>query len=104
MGLVYRQARLDDLKPAADVVREALTGLEVRHGFDGPTGNVDTSFPEFSLAADPSGLWVAEDDGRIVCFGFSWQCGDLWFLADLFGPSRLAVERHWPSLLTIAFQ
>jgi ribosomal protein S18 acetylase RimI-like enzyme len=29
-------------------------------------------------------LWVAEADGEIVCFAFSWVCGDLWFLAELF--------------------
>jgi Acetyltransferase (GNAT) family len=36
------------------------------------------------LRDDPDGLWVAEDDGEILGFAFSWVCGDLWFLAQLF--------------------
>jgi hypothetical protein len=41
-------------------------------------------FQSFSLRDDPDGLWVAEDDGEILGFTFSWVCGDLWFLAELF--------------------
>ena len=33
---------------------------------------------------DPDGLWVAEADGEMLGFAFSWVCGDLWFLAELF--------------------
>jgi predicted GNAT family acetyltransferase len=29
-------------------------------------------------------LWVAEDAGQILGFAWSWVCGDLWFLAQLF--------------------
>jgi ribosomal protein S18 acetylase RimI-like enzyme len=36
------------------------------------------------LKDDPDGLWVAEDAGEILGFAFSWVCGDLWFLAELF--------------------
>jgi hypothetical protein len=38
----------------------------------------------FSLSDDPDGLWVAEDAGEILGFAFSWVCGDLWYLAQLF--------------------
>jgi hypothetical protein len=38
------------------------------------------AFSRFSLSDDPEGLWVAEDDGEILGFAFSWLCGDLWFL------------------------
>ncbi len=41
-------------------------------------------FQLFSLQDDPRGLWVAEDGGEIVGSAFSWACGDLWFLAELF--------------------
>jgi hypothetical protein len=41
-------------------------------------------FQLFSLNDDPDGLWVAEDAGQMVGFAFSWVCGDLWFLAELF--------------------
>jgi len=43
-----------------------------------------TQFQSFSLRDDPDGLWVAEDAGEIFGFAFSWVCGDLWFLAELF--------------------
>lgn len=33
---------------------------------------------------DPDGLWIAEDQGEIVGFCFSWTNEDLWFLAQLF--------------------
>jgi GNAT superfamily N-acetyltransferase len=36
------------------------------------------------LKDDPDGLWVAEDADQILGFAFSWACGDLWFLAQLF--------------------
>src|ERR1700693_1150155 len=41
-------------------------------------------FQLFSLRDDPDGLWLAEADGEILGFAFSWVCGDLWFLAQLF--------------------
>jgi GNAT superfamily N-acetyltransferase len=41
-------------------------------------------FQLFSLKDDADGLWVAEDAGQILGFAFSWVCGDLWFLAQLF--------------------
>src|SRR6185437_5337162 len=36
------------------------------------------------LKDDPDGLWVAEDQGQMVGFAWSWVCGGLWFLAQLF--------------------
>jgi hypothetical protein len=29
-------------------------------------------------------LWVAEDADEMLGFAWSWICGDLWFLAQLF--------------------
>jgi predicted GNAT family acetyltransferase len=43
-----------------------------------------TRFQSFSLRDDSDGLWVAVDAGEILGFAFSWVCGDLWFLAELF--------------------
>jgi hypothetical protein len=48
------------------------------------TAGRPTRFESFSLRDDPDGLWVAEEAGEIIGFGFSWVCGDLWFLAELF--------------------
>jgi hypothetical protein len=41
-------------------------------------------FQLFSLSDDPEGLWVAEADGELAGFGFSWVSEGLWFLAELF--------------------
>ena len=42
------------------------------------------NFQLFSLKDDPDGLWMAEDGGDILGFAWSWVCGDVWFLAQLF--------------------
>jgi predicted GNAT family acetyltransferase len=42
------------------------------------------NFQLFSLKDDAGGLWVAEEAGEILGFAWSWVCGDLWFLAQLF--------------------
>jgi len=89
MSVLYRPATADDLQPAMEAVAESLNDLERRHGFDGVSGPIDTTFAAFSLRDDPTGLWVAEDNGEIVGFGFSWHSDRLWFLADLFVRPRL---------------
>jgi GNAT superfamily N-acetyltransferase len=91
MTVICRNAEMEDLKPAMAVVAAALNDLERRHGFDGISGEIDTSFAECCLGDDPSGLWVAEEEGRLVGFGFSWVADHLWYLADLF------VEPEWQS-------
>jgi hypothetical protein len=42
------------------------------------------NFQSFSLKDDSDGLWVAEDGGNLLGFAWSWVCGDVWFLAQLF--------------------
>jgi GNAT superfamily N-acetyltransferase len=84
MPLVYRPARAQDLDPAQQLVVRCINDLTERHGF-GPMAVVrPAQFQSFSLKDDTGGLWVAEDAGAIVGFAFSWVCGDLWFLAELF--------------------
>jgi GNAT superfamily N-acetyltransferase len=41
-------------------------------------------FQAFSLEDDPGGLWIGEEDGRLVGSAFAWACDDFWFLAELF--------------------
>jgi hypothetical protein len=41
-------------------------------------------FQLFSFDDDPQGFWVAEERDEIVGSAFSWICGNLWFLAELF--------------------
>src|SRR5829696_6434891 len=91
MTITCRKAETGDLKSAMAVVAAALNDLERSPGFAGSSGVIDTSFAEWCLADDSSGLWVAEAEDRIVGFGFSWVAGHLWYLADLF------VEPGWQS-------
>jgi GNAT superfamily N-acetyltransferase len=66
------------------LVVATINDLTVRHGFGPMAATSPPSFQLFSLKDDPDGLWVAEDDGKILGFAWSWACGDLWFLAQLF--------------------
>jgi GNAT superfamily N-acetyltransferase len=93
MPLNYRPARVSDLEPAMAMIIEAIDALERQHGFEGLVADGDFSnpFAAFSLEDDPSGLWVAEENGVLQGYGFSWTSEQLWFLADLFvRPGRQA--------------
>ncbi|MCB1541799.1 MAG: GNAT family N-acetyltransferase [Rhodoblastus sp.] len=84
MAIIYRPAREADLLPAQEIITASINDLTARHGY-GPIATVRPQvFQQQSLADDPRGLWVAEDEGRIVGAVFSWTCDDLWFLAELF--------------------
>jgi ribosomal protein S18 acetylase RimI-like enzyme len=84
MSLVYRPAQSADLATIDALVVASINDLTVRHGF-GPMATAGpSSFMSFSLEDDPDGLWVAENGADILGFAWSWVCGDLWFLAQLF--------------------
>jgi GNAT superfamily N-acetyltransferase len=84
MPVIYRPARTEDLQRAGELVVHTLNELCERHGF-GPMATVRPPiFSQFSLRDDPDGLWIAEEANEILGFAFSWVCGDLWFLAQLF--------------------
>lgn len=84
MAIVYRPARADELQATQEHIVRSVNDLTVRHGF-GPMASVRTpDFQMFSLNDDPGGLWTAEENGELVGSAFSWTCGDLWFLAELF--------------------
>jgi GNAT superfamily N-acetyltransferase len=89
MSIVFRHARADELQRAQELVVASINDMTERHGF-GPMASVrPPDFQLFSMKDDPGGLWIAEDDGRLVGYAFSWICGDLWFLAELFvAPDR----------------
>jgi ribosomal protein S18 acetylase RimI-like enzyme len=84
MSAVCRPARPEDLERADALVVRSINDLTERHGFGPMVVPRPPRFQQFSLDDEPDGLWVAEDTGQIVGFAFSWVCGDLWFLAQLF--------------------
>jgi ribosomal protein S18 acetylase RimI-like enzyme len=84
MPLVYRPARAQDLERADAIVIASINDLTERHGFGPMAVSRPPDFQSFSLKDDAGGLWVAEDAGEILGFAWSWVCGDLWFLAQLF--------------------
>ncbi len=89
MPITYRPARSTDLVRADELVVESMNDLTERHGFGKIATPRPPPFQLFSLKDDPDGLWVAEDEGQMVGFAWSWMCETLWFLAQLFvSPSQ----------------
>jgi ribosomal protein S18 acetylase RimI-like enzyme len=84
VSIIFRPARAEELHRAEELVVRSINDLTQRHGF-GPMATLrPPDFQLFSLRDDPDGLWLAEADGAILGFAFSWVCDDLWFLAELF--------------------
>jgi GNAT superfamily N-acetyltransferase len=84
MPVVVRPPRAEELQRAQELVVRSINDLTERHGF-GPMASIrPAAFQKFSFNDDPRGLWIAENEGEIVGTAFSWVCGDLWFLAELF--------------------
>jgi GNAT superfamily N-acetyltransferase len=89
MSIAYRPAREEDFALADRLTVASINDLTERHGFGPMASPGPHRLQSFSLTDDPSGLWVAEDSGQMLGFAFSWVCGDLWFLAQLFiSPER----------------
>ena len=84
MTLSLRQATPGDLISADALVVGSINQLTEAHGFGSIAQPSPPRLQRFSLTEDPDGLWVAEEDGRMVGFGFSWTNEDFWFLAQLF--------------------
>ena len=84
MPLVYRPARAPDLARADALVVATINDLTERHGFGTMASSRPPNFQAYCLKDDADGLWVAEENGEILGFAWSWVCGDLWFLAQLF--------------------
>jgi GNAT superfamily N-acetyltransferase len=89
MAIVYRPAREDDFAIADRLTVASINDLTERHAFGPMASPGPHRFQSFSLKDDLDGLWVAEDSEQMLGFAFSWVCGDLWFLAQLFiSPQR----------------
>lgn len=89
MSVTFRPAREDELQRAQDLVIGSINHLTERHGFGALASVRPAAFQTFCFTDDPGGLWIAEDAGEIVGSAFSWICGDLWFLAELFVAPRM---------------
>ncbi len=84
MPILCRPAREEDLERSDRLVVASINDLTQRHGFGPMAAAHPPEFQLFSLKDDAGGLWVAEEAGEILGFAWSWVCGDLWFLAQLF--------------------
>lgn len=84
MSVVCRPARAQDLEFADRLVVSSINDLTERHGFGPMAVSSPPRFQLFSLKDDAEGLWVAEEGDRMLGFAWSWVCGDMWFLAQLF--------------------
>lgn len=84
MPITYRPASAQDLERTDALVVASINDLTERHGFGRIASSQPTRFQLFSLKDDAGGLWVAEEADEILGFAWSWVCGDLWFLAQLF--------------------
>jgi GNAT superfamily N-acetyltransferase len=84
MSVTYRPALLGELERAQALVVSSINDLTQRHGFGRMASVRPPHFQAFSLRDDPDGLWTAEENGELLGTAFSWACGDLWFLAELF--------------------
>jgi GNAT superfamily N-acetyltransferase len=83
MDVTYRPARPEDLEPGLRVVEQAFNELRVRNGLR-PMALGEPVFQRFGHAEDPTGLWVAEAQGTIIGFAYSWMRQRFWYLAYLF--------------------
>jgi GNAT superfamily N-acetyltransferase len=72
------------LEHAETLVVANVNELTEHHGFGTMATARPPNFQLFSLKDDPAGLWMADDAGEILGFAWSWICGDLWCLAQLF--------------------
>ena len=84
MQITYRHAKADDLLPAVRIVQDAYNDVRVQHGLPPSIVLGPPMFQTFSLAEPSSSLWVAEADGALCGFAFSWMRQRFWFLAQLF--------------------
>jgi GNAT superfamily N-acetyltransferase len=89
MSVAFRPARADELHRAQELIVSSINDLTERHGFGAMASVRPADFQVSYFNEDPGGFWIAEDAGEIVGTAFSWVCGDLWFLAELFIAPRM---------------
>ena len=84
--IIYRPARAADIPDVARVYREALSGLNRRHGYEYHSVKIRpvNPFYAFTLEHEPDQFQVAESEGVVVGAAISWTRPPLWFLSHLF--------------------
>src|SRR5262249_42685822 len=82
-------AGIGDLRRADEILVASVNEFTERRGFGKMASLSPSEFSSFPAKGRYEGLWVADEDGEIVGFAWSWVCGELWFLAQLFvSPDR----------------
>jgi len=89
MAVTFRPARADELQRLQELIVGSVNDLATRHGFGALASVRPAAFQQFVFKEDPGGFWVAGDEDEIVGCAFSWVCGELWFLAELFIAPRM---------------
>jgi GNAT superfamily N-acetyltransferase len=89
MAMEIRQARADELDRLQQLIVVSINDLTRRHGFGELASVRPAAFQQYFFDRDPGGFFIAEDEEGLVGSAFSWVCGDLWFLAELFIAPRL---------------
>jgi GNAT superfamily N-acetyltransferase len=79
-----RPTAVDDLPALHALFIGAVRGVFEPHGFEPPTPRLEAFANQQRHVLESGRSVVAEDDGRLLGFGASWQRDEHWFLASLF--------------------
>lgn len=79
-----RPTTVADLPALHALFLAAINGVFEPHGFDPPGPRFDVFANQQRHVLETGTSVVAEDDGRLLGFGASWQRDEHWFLASLF--------------------
>jgi GNAT superfamily N-acetyltransferase len=79
-----RPTTVADLPALHALFVAAISGVFAPHGFEAPGPPLDAFVTQQRHVLDTGASVVAEDNGRLLGFGASWQRDDDWFLASLF--------------------
>lgn len=77
----------------------ALSGVFVQHGFEPPGAPREAFENQQRHVLETGTAVVAEEDGRLLGFGASWQRDEHWFLASLFVDPATQGRGVGPALL-----
>jgi GNAT superfamily N-acetyltransferase len=79
-----RPTTVADLPALHALFVAAISGVFAPHGFEAPGPPLEVFVNQQRHVLETGTSVVAEDAGRLVGFGASWQRDDQWFLASLF--------------------